>query len=104
MLDVAVNIIKEALAQNGIEARKFILFGSRARGDYRQDSDWDLLVVIDKAITFPEKRVLTAKIKRKLGECRIPNDVILKSESSFSADKDIIGNISFFAQKEGIEI
>ena len=24
------------------------LFGSRARGDYRPDSDWDLLVVLDK--------------------------------------------------------
>jgi len=24
------------------------LYGSRARGDYRTDSDWDLLVLIDK--------------------------------------------------------
>lgn len=27
---------------------KIRLFGSRARGDARPDSDWDLLVVIDK--------------------------------------------------------
>lgn len=27
---------------------KAILFGSRARGDCRQDSDWDLLVLLDK--------------------------------------------------------
>jgi len=25
------------------------LYGSRARGDYRADSDWDLLVLIDKS-------------------------------------------------------
>ncbi len=24
------------------------LYGSRARGDYREDSDWDLLLLIDK--------------------------------------------------------
>jgi predicted nucleotidyltransferase len=24
------------------------LFGSRARGDFRQDSDWDILILIDK--------------------------------------------------------
>ena len=24
------------------------LYGSRARGDYRSDSDWDLLVLVDK--------------------------------------------------------
>lgn len=27
---------------------KIILFGSRARGDARKDSDWDLLIILDK--------------------------------------------------------
>ncbi len=27
---------------------KAILFGSRARGDATQDSDWDLLIILDK--------------------------------------------------------
>ena len=27
---------------------RLILFGSQARGDAREDSDWDLLVLIDK--------------------------------------------------------
>lgn len=27
---------------------KIILFGSRARGDARQDSDWDILILLDK--------------------------------------------------------
>lgn len=26
-----------------------ILFGSRARGDYKKDSDWDFLILTDKA-------------------------------------------------------
>lgn len=25
-----------------------ILYGSRARGDYKDDSDWDLLILLDK--------------------------------------------------------
>ncbi len=28
-----------------------ILFGSRARGDFRNDSDWDFLVLIQKPLT-----------------------------------------------------
>jgi len=33
---------------------KVILFGSQARGDAKPDSDWDLLVVIDKDKRTPE--------------------------------------------------
>ena len=29
-------------------AKRILLFGSRARGDAREDSDWDVLVLLDK--------------------------------------------------------
>lgn len=29
--------------------KKIILFGSRARGDYRTDSDYDFLIIADKS-------------------------------------------------------
>jgi predicted nucleotidyltransferase len=101
MQDKAVHVIREELEKQGLNAVKIILFGSRARGDFRPDSDWDFLVVIDKDISFSEKKSLTAQVKRKL---EIPNDVILKPLSSFLEDKDIVGNFSFFAQREGIEL
>ncbi len=103
-LETATSIIREVLSKNGFTVEKIILFGSRARGDYQEDSDWDLLVVIDKAIEFQEKKRITARIQRKLAEHRIPNDIILKPASSFFEDKEIVGNISYFAAREGIEI
>ena len=30
------------------EGSHLLLYGSRARGDYRPDSDWDLLVLVDQ--------------------------------------------------------
>jgi len=30
------------------------LFGSRARGDFRSDSDWDILILIDQPKVTPE--------------------------------------------------
>ena len=35
---------REVLPQNA----RVILFGSRARNDAREDSDWDLLIILDK--------------------------------------------------------
>ena len=38
----------QALKRQLLPNERLILFGSQARGDAREDSDWDLLVLIDK--------------------------------------------------------
>ena len=38
----------QALKRQLLPNERLILFGSQARGDAREDSDWDLLVVLDK--------------------------------------------------------
>ena len=44
-----LNRIKMGILQKDIGARLF-LYGSRARGDYRDDSDWDILVITSREI------------------------------------------------------
>jgi uncharacterized protein len=39
--------IKKTMKKVAPQAR-VILYGSRARGDYHKDSDWDLLILLDK--------------------------------------------------------
>lgn len=38
---------KELEALYGARLKKVLLYGSRARGDFREDSDYDVLVVLD---------------------------------------------------------
>ena len=38
----------QALKRQILPNEKMILFGSQARGDEREDSDWDLLVLLNK--------------------------------------------------------
>lgn len=40
--------ISESIHNNDPYAEAY-LFGSRARGDYRTDSDWDILILIDES-------------------------------------------------------
>lgn len=44
------NLVKQEVIKVDPNA-EVILFGSRARGDFRKDSDWDFLVLLDRPLT-----------------------------------------------------
>ncbi len=44
--ELIFNRIKEIVHQNPNTQRAY-LFGSRARGDFRPDSDWDILILVN---------------------------------------------------------
>lgn len=50
-----LNLIRENISQLDPQA-EIILYGSRARGDERVDSDWDILILIDDEATFERER------------------------------------------------
>lgn len=46
--DMMINHIKQTAARVLPKGSTLYLYGSRARGDYHSDSDWDLLLLLDK--------------------------------------------------------
>jgi uncharacterized protein len=56
-----LNKIKQQVLEED-ENASVILYGSRARGDYREDSDWDILVLTSKKADFRFQRRIIDKI------------------------------------------
>jgi len=97
-------VIERVFKSAGIEIDKLILFGSRARGDYKKYSDWDLLIVTKKGLSRKEKQKLAHLIRKELAEYFIDGDIIIKSEEEIQKRKDVIGSIIKSALKEGVAL
>lgn len=82
---------------------KAMLFGSRARGDAREDSDWDILILIDKDRVgnndFDEIAYPLVELGWTIGECISPVMYTWKDWLKYSFSP-------FFhnVKKEGVEL
>jgi predicted nucleotidyltransferase len=97
-------IINQVFEEKGIKVERIILFGSRARGDFKENSDWDLLIIVSNELDLEDKRKISKEIRIKLAEIFIPCDVLIKSVSEIEYYSNFIGTTTREALKEGIEI
>lgn len=96
--EIVIRICEEM----GLPTEKIIMFGSRARGDFTANSDWDFLIVLRKNVSREEKRELAHRIRRELAEHHIPCDVIVKSQTEVEERKRVIGSVIRSAIREGV--
>jgi uncharacterized protein len=80
------------------DPEQIILFGSRARGDARPDSDVDLLVIKDDV---ESTRAEAGRIYRALSGIPFPVDVVVLRPAYVERYRDIIGTIVRPALREG---
>jgi len=99
-----VRLLKEILADLELNVYKIVLFGSRARGDYASDSDYDFLIVMENPISISEKRKIISFIRMHMAKNNIPVDVFLKDVRDYENYRDIVGSLSYEVEKEGIAI
>jgi uncharacterized protein len=100
----SAGVIREELAASGISVTRILLFGSRARGDARPDSDWDFFVCVDRELPFSEKAFISTAIQTRLAEKDISADVIIKSETKAARERSNVGVITYYALKNGIAV
>lgn len=88
----------ETLLEATPRGSEVILFGSFARGDPREDSDLDFLVVEPALASRREEMVRLRQALRPLG---IPVDVLVVSRAVFESWKDMPNTVIFRAVREG---
>jgi predicted nucleotidyltransferase len=79
-LEKAIEIIIKS-----VDPDKIILFGSRARGNYKKESDYDLCI-IKKGVGH--RRKLAQRIYRFLYGVGVPVDIIVETPERFEELKD----------------
>jgi len=67
-----------------VDPMQISLFGSRALGSARADSDYDLLVVLDEV---PDRRDTRIRIRRALADLPVSLEVIVAGSSEISEDR-----------------
>jgi len=86
-----------------INPDKIILFGSRVRGDYHEDSDYDILV-LKRGVTNERKLSGDLKIRFYKEKLLISIDVIVMEHDQFYQLSDVAGYIYKNIKKEGVYI
>ena len=93
VLDDVVRRIAEQFSPDQI-----ILFGSRARGDERPDSDIDLLVLFPE-VANPNKRA--AELHAWLADFPRPMDIVVSTSSRFERYRNVVNTVYWPAAREG---
>jgi len=92
-------IVSEVIGDN---LAKLILFGSRARQDFQQDSDYDFLVVLKHNLDRSNYLKLYSSLKKILAKNKIPNDFLIHSSDEFNFLSQVPGTTTYNAVLEGV--
>jgi len=89
----------------GIKIEQIILFGSRARGNFKEGSDWDILIVLSEDLEEKLYWKVYSEIHQRLIEILdSPIDLLMVSLSYFKENEKNIGKPYYWAKVEGITI
>ncbi|MBP7281881.1 MAG: nucleotidyltransferase domain-containing protein [Leptospiraceae bacterium] len=103
MQDRNLEFIKAAI-QNIFPVARIALFGSRAKNQETESSDYDILVILDKDILLEDKVKLRTQLRKLLVKKGILTDILIHSEKEVNLKKTLPGHIVRNAMQEAVFI
>lgn len=91
-LNQIINVIINNEKLRIYKLNKIILFGSRARGDYHEYSDYDILVIINNNIDNVNRFQLEEDIVFDLSNLNIYCDILIRTDNEVKERVELIGN------------
>lgn len=82
-----------------IPPEKIYLFGSRARGDFKPDSDLDLLIVVPDPVGDHRQR--QAELRHALLGCRPIVEPWIVGRIEFEETRNVVGGLAYPATHDG---
>ena len=96
-LGIAV-AVAERIGVN-LPAEEVWLFGSHARGDARDDSDLDFVVIVPESSRPNYQRSREAHFLVR--ETRIAKDIVVLTREQWAQQEDVVNTIPFATKREG---
>lgn len=94
--DILNESIRRIVAQFG--PRRVVLFGSRARGDAAEDSDFDLLIVVDGE---PDCHRLAGEIRWALRDLPTSFDILVESSAHWQKWRHVRPTLEHAIDRDG---
>ena len=84
-----------------VHPKRIILFGSRARNDHSENSDYDLLIIMPDGI---HRRKTAQLLYTSISNIKTPYDLVIASESDYINNASNIGLVYKSIHQDGIEL
>ena len=97
----ADGVITRRIAHRIVQAvapEQVLLFGSRAKGTARDDSDFDLCVIVEHG---GARRAVSRRIHELFQDRDFSMDVVVRSPSEYEKERRLINSVSFFIDQHG---
>ena len=102
-MDENLKLIKRVICEVlGERVEKTILFGSRARGEGSDGSDYDILIILRGEVSVHEEMKIAKAIRTRLAKLLMPVDVIIASADEVEYLSNKVGNVIRSAVREGV--